>query len=197
MPNLAGETDDGALGSAGPRCSCRNHRRATAFRDACHTLLIRIRIFTSLPLHKLDHLSLGKAPRHRQRELGSAVRVWLAEGVGTALLLTAVVGSGIMGETLANGNAAIALLANSIATGCALYVLIVMFADVSGAHFNPLVTLVMVSTAWCRRLMPGHYACSLRTCGVAESAGRETKTERRRRVRLSKTRLGTQSSGRI
>ena len=53
---------------------------------------------------------------------------WLAEAVGTALLLAAVVGSGIMGEMLANGNAAIALLANSIATGCALYVLIVMFA---------------------------------------------------------------------
>ena len=69
------------------------------------------------------------------------MRAWLAEAVGTALLLAAVVGSGIMGEMLANGNAAIALLANSIATGCALYVLIVMFADVSGAHFNPLVTL--------------------------------------------------------
>jgi glycerol uptake facilitator-like aquaporin len=70
------------------------------------------------------------------------VRAWLAEAVGTAMLLAAVVGSGIMGETLAGGNAAIALLANSLATGCALYGLIVMFADVSGAHFNPLVTLV-------------------------------------------------------
>ena len=70
------------------------------------------------------------------------MRVWVAELVGTALLLTAVVGSGIMGERLAGGNVAIALLANSVATGCALYALILMLAGVSGAHFNPLVTLV-------------------------------------------------------
>jgi glycerol uptake facilitator-like aquaporin len=74
--------------------------------------------------------------------LSAFIRVWLADLVGTALLLTAVVGSGIMGERLAGGNLAIALLANSIATGCALYALIVMLAGVSGAHFNPLVTLV-------------------------------------------------------
>lgn len=66
-----------------------------------------------------------------------------AEGIGTALLLVAVVGSGIMGERLAQGNAAIALLANSIATGCALYVLVVIFGPLSGAHFNPVVTLSM------------------------------------------------------
>ena len=65
-----------------------------------------------------------------------------AELLGSALLLTAVVGSGIMGERLAGGNAAIALLANSIATGCALYALITMFAPISGAHFNPVVTLI-------------------------------------------------------
>ena len=64
-----------------------------------------------------------------------------AEALGTALLLATVVGSGIMGERLAGGNAAIALLANAIATGCALYVLITIFGPVSGAHFNPLVTL--------------------------------------------------------
>jgi glycerol uptake facilitator-like aquaporin len=64
-----------------------------------------------------------------------------AEAIGTALLLAAVVGSGIMGERLAAGNAAIALLANSLATGFVLYVLIVLFGEVSGAHFNPLVTL--------------------------------------------------------
>jgi glycerol uptake facilitator-like aquaporin len=66
-----------------------------------------------------------------------------AEGLGTAFLLMAVVGSGIMGEKLAAGNAAIALLANSIATGCALSVLILIFAPISGAHFNPAVTLCM------------------------------------------------------
>lgn len=65
-----------------------------------------------------------------------------AEALGTGLLLAAVVGSGIMGERLAGGNAAIALLANSLATGFALYALIVLFADLSGAHFNPLVSLV-------------------------------------------------------
>jgi glycerol uptake facilitator-like aquaporin len=63
-----------------------------------------------------------------------------AEFAGTALLLAIVVGSGIMGERLANGNAALALLANSLATAGGLFVLIVVFAPVSGAHFNPLVT---------------------------------------------------------
>lgn len=64
-----------------------------------------------------------------------------AEGLGSAFLLAAVVGSGIMGERLAGGNAAIALLANTVATGAALTVLITVFAPVSGAHFNPAVTL--------------------------------------------------------
>jgi glycerol uptake facilitator-like aquaporin len=64
------------------------------------------------------------------------------EFIGTAFLLAAVVGSGIMGERLAGGNVAIALLANAIATGAALVALIVTFGPVSGAHFNPLVTLV-------------------------------------------------------
>ena len=65
----------------------------------------------------------------------------LAEAIGTALLLAAVVGSGIMGERLAQGNTAIALLANSLATGFALAALIIAFAERSGAHFNPVVTL--------------------------------------------------------
>lgn len=64
-----------------------------------------------------------------------------AEFLGSAFLLATVVGSGIMGERLANGNLAIALLANSIATGAVLMVLILLFAFVSGAHFNPVVTL--------------------------------------------------------
>jgi glycerol uptake facilitator-like aquaporin len=65
----------------------------------------------------------------------------VAEALGTAFLLAAVVGSGIMGERLAGGNAAITLLANSLATGFALFALIVAFAQRSGAHFNPAVTL--------------------------------------------------------
>lgn len=64
-----------------------------------------------------------------------------AEAVGTALLLAAVVGSGIMGERLAGGNVALALLANAFATGAALVALIHTFGPVSGAHFNPVVTL--------------------------------------------------------
>ena len=67
----------------------------------------------------------------------------VAEALGTALLLAAVVGSGIMGERLAEGNAAVALLANSLATGFALIALIVAFGDRSGAHFNPVVTLAL------------------------------------------------------
>jgi len=64
-----------------------------------------------------------------------------AEGLGTALLLIGVVGSGIMGEALADGNTAIALLANAIATGCMLYAIITTLGPISGAHFNPAVTL--------------------------------------------------------
>jgi glycerol uptake facilitator-like aquaporin len=68
-----------------------------------------------------------------------------AEAVGTALLLATVVGSGIMGERLAGGNVAIALLANTLATGAGLVALILAFGPVSGAHFNPAVTL---ADAW-------------------------------------------------
>ena len=65
----------------------------------------------------------------------------VAECLGTALLLAAVVGSGIMAERLSGGNGAIALLANTLATGAALIVLIAIFGQISGAHFNPAVTL--------------------------------------------------------
>ncbi|MEP3346134.1 MAG: MIP/aquaporin family protein [Litoreibacter sp.] len=67
-----------------------------------------------------------------------------AEGLGTALLLISVVGSGIMGESLAGGNTAIALLANAIATGCMLYAIITVLGPISGAHFNPAVSLAFV-----------------------------------------------------
>lgn len=70
-------------------------------------------------------------------------RKLLAEFIGTALLLATVVGSGIMGVALADGNDAVALLANAGATAGALYVLIVLFGPISGAHFNPAVTLAM------------------------------------------------------
>jgi len=64
-----------------------------------------------------------------------------AEFLGSALLLISVIGSGIMGEALADGNDAIALLANAIATGCMLYVIITVLGPISGAHFNPAVSL--------------------------------------------------------
>ena len=69
----------------------------------------------------------------------------VAEAIGTGLLLAGVVGSGIMGERLSGGNVGLALLANAIATGGVLFALIVMFGPISGAHFNPMVTLAL---AW-------------------------------------------------
>ena len=72
-------------------------------------------------------------------------RALAAETLGSALLLAVVVGSGIMAERLAAGNTAVALLANAIATGCGLLVLIVIFAPLSGAHFNPAVSAVFWS----------------------------------------------------
>ncbi len=79
----------------------------------------------------------------------SYARRLTAEALGTALLLAIVVGSGIMGETLAGGNTAIALLGNTLATGAGLVVLITVFGPVSGAHFNPIVTAVF---AWRREI---------------------------------------------
>jgi glycerol uptake facilitator-like aquaporin len=75
----------------------------------------------------------------------TAARRLTAEGLGTAFLLAVVIGSGIMGERLAGGNTAIALLANAVATGAGLLALILTFGPLSGGHFNPVVTL---SAAW-------------------------------------------------
>lgn len=75
----------------------------------------------------------------------SLTRRVVAEGLGTALLLAVVVGSGIMAERLSGGNIAIALLANTVATGAGLVALILTFGPISGAHFNPAVTL---ADAW-------------------------------------------------
>jgi len=86
----------------------------------------------------------------------------VAEALGTALLLAAVIGSGIMGERLAAGNVAIALLANTIATGAALVALILTFGPISGAHFNPAVTLADASQgglAW--RDVPAYVAAQV------------------------------------
>lgn len=74
----------------------------------------------------------------------------VAEALGTALLLAIVIGSGVMGERLAGGNVAVALLGNTLATGAGLVVLITVFGPVSGAHFNPAVTLAFAA----RRELP-------------------------------------------
>jgi glycerol uptake facilitator-like aquaporin len=81
------------------------------------------------------------------------------EALGTAFLLAAVIGSGIMGERLAGGNTAIALFANTFATGAMLVVLILTFGPISGGHFNPVVTLALAvehSIAW--KEVPGYLA---------------------------------------
>ncbi len=86
----------------------------------------------------------------------------VAEGLGSALLLAVVIGSGIMGERLAGGNVAIALLANTLATGAGLVALILTLGPISGAHFNPAVSLAAAMNgelAW--REVPGYVACQI------------------------------------
>ena len=86
----------------------------------------------------------------------------VAEGLGSALLLAVVIGSGIMGERLAGGNVAIALLANTLATGAGLVALILTLGPISGAHFTPAVSLAAAMNgelAW--REMPGYVACQI------------------------------------
>jgi glycerol uptake facilitator-like aquaporin len=92
----------------------------------------------------------------------SMPRRLVAEGIGTAMLLATVVGSGIMGERLAGGNVAIALLANSLATGASLVALILAFGPVSGAHFNPAVTIADASQggiSW--SMVPGYLVAQI------------------------------------
>jgi len=98
--------------------------------------------------------------------VSAAARIWVGEGIGTAFLIMAVVGSGIMAERLAGGNAAIALLANSIATGAALVALILSFGPVSGAHFNPVVSLAEVSAGRMRLPVAAMYLCAQFAGGV-------------------------------
>jgi glycerol uptake facilitator-like aquaporin len=101
------------------------------------------------------------------------MKAFVAELTGTALLLVAVVGSGIMAERLAGGNVAVALLANSIATGAALVALILTFGGISGAHFNPAVSLADASQGgltWPRAFTytAGQFAGAVLGVGVAD-----------------------------
>jgi glycerol uptake facilitator-like aquaporin len=100
-------------------------------------------------------------PKRGFRKMDVLRRI-VAEALRTGFLLAAVVGSGIMGDRLAGGNVAIALLANTIATGAALVALILTFGPISGAHFNPAVTLADASQgglAW--REVPGYLAAQI------------------------------------
>jgi len=81
----------------------------------------------------------------------------MAEFLGTAMLLVGVVGSGIMGAALSDGNTAVALLANAVATGCMLYVIITVLGPISGAHFNPAVTLAFALRGKITRAMIAPY----------------------------------------
>lgn len=99
----------------------------------------------------------------------SAARRLAAEFLGSVLLAAAVIGSGIMGERLAAGNAAIALIANTGATIAALFVLISIFAPVSGAHFNPAVTLVMFMRGAVGKSEAAGYALA-QVCGCCAGA---------------------------
>ena len=95
-----------------------------------------------------------------------------AEALGTALLLAAVVGSGVMAERLSGGNAGVALLANALATGAALVVLITIFAPLSGAHFNPCVSLFFAlrrEMSWhdAARYVPVQIAAAIATTNAA------------------------------
>ena len=88
------------------------------------------------------------------------MKSYFSEFVGTALLLAIVAGSGIMGESLSAGNAAVALLGNSIATGAGLYVLIALLGPISGAHFNPVVSLMFWKLGHLDfKKMIGYWAC--------------------------------------
>jgi len=88
------------------------------------------------------------------------MKTYISEFIGTALLLAIVAGSGIMGETLGAGNAAVALLGNSIATGAGLYVLITLLGPISGAHFNPVVSLMFWKLGHLHlRKMLGYWLC--------------------------------------
>jgi len=108
---------------------------------------------------------------NRQEQQMSYGRRIVAEAVGTALLLATIIGSGIMGEHLAGGNIAIALLANTLATGAALVALILTFGPISGAHFNPAATIADASQGglpW--RECPGYLAAQFAGAFVGVAA---------------------------
>ena len=105
-----------------------------------------------------------------QRHPFSLGRRLVGEGLGSLFLLAIVIGSGVMGERLSGGNVAIALLGNTLATGAGLYVLITILGPLSGAHFNPAVTLVFAfrrEVSW--PVGAGYIAAQLTPCRSTRS----------------------------
>jgi glycerol uptake facilitator-like aquaporin len=140
---MAGTADDGPLGSPRPSSRQGNGRRNS--EGVPRRILHARPPYQSLPLSSpRDNRRVctqDETRRHRTPMKFTLGARLTAEFIGTAFLVAAVVGSGVMGEKLAGGNVAIALLANTIATGAALIALISTFGSVSGAHFNPVVSL--------------------------------------------------------
>lgn len=108
----------------------------------------------------------GDERAHDQTASADLPRRLAAEAIGTALLLATVVGSGIMGDRLSDGTVGIALLANSLATGAMLVVLITLFGPISGAHFNPAVTLVEMVGGRLRIADAAAFVCTQILAGI-------------------------------
>src|ERR1700723_1031324 len=143
MPYLARPAHDRTLGSSRPSGDYRHARRNRA-RFQRHFRNARPQNSpVSQPSARQSQFARDKKRNrpHRARVMPSLPRRIVSEFFGTGFLVAAVVGSGIMGERLAGGNVAVALLANTIATGAALAALILTFGPISGAHLNPAVTV--------------------------------------------------------
>src|SRR5690348_5411792 len=145
---MAGPADDGALGCARSGSGQGQCRRNRARLQGClpHAQSAHRHLYVTAGARARSTDATTQARRnrhHRQRGRGDVRRI-VAEALGTALLLTAVIGSGIMAAKLAGGNGALALLCNTLPTGAILAVLILIFGPVSGAHLNPAVSLAFV-----------------------------------------------------
>src|SRR5579872_6653629 len=127
-----------------PWSCCNKIKSQHATAHCCHPSAVwRIRWSKYPAFQQKSALPDLIMPNARQHP--ALARRLVSETLGTAFLLATVIGSGIMGERLAGGNIAIALLANTLATGAALVALILTFGSISGAHFNPVVTIAMAS----------------------------------------------------
>src|SRR5215471_11579059 len=143
---MAGSADDCALGAPGPRGGRgQRGRKASRVRGHVANAAQPDRLVRE-PAARIARQALVAEQSARNRARfgvnSSTARQFAAEAIGTALLVATVVGSGIMAERLAGGNTALALLGNTLSTGCILIVLILVFGPISGAHFNPAVSIV-------------------------------------------------------